>query len=383
MPVLKRNHFAAGHGIGLKAASLGTKFLFLALVVPILAEGTYATFLTLQTISLICGRIGLLGVDNQIVTDIRGSRRRASLFLAPYTPVVLASCLMFILYWFIELEWIIGLSLALSVGATFYLAGAIRSVSVESFELGMNIPPIAFFAASFLIRPETGADLLAIFVASQLLSHIVSLGRARVLPARVSAAARILRRLRRSLAKSLPKLGSGVIQIVHLRAFIVWPTLLPTMAVVTDSLALAVAYAEAVWQMAMVFVHRDFARYVTTRDGQRPIRDACRSSLVMAVLSSLWIVPFALGMPDFVVEKTTLSLLFTMSAVNIAVIAFIQFRFYLWTRDRSWLVLACDAAVVIGHALIFMMVREYFVFVPLISILFAIIFGVLVHKIRQ
>lgn len=344
-----------------KAASLGSKFLFLLIIVPHLPSGVYARYLFLQTACLILAKLCTCGVEDHLPVVIRGNARVAASHSKPYflglTAAVIASAL--------NLTFpntvLAGIGLTLILATNNFLAGLIRTISASTYELQTNLHPIAFFVLALLVRPDSYIGLLALRAASYFISHavVVNIAPWKIWGAERLSSAAAIREYMGYLGPALGKMVSANLTTLQMRSIIVLPTIIAWAAVggdgevSLDGIAIALSFTEAIWQVAMVVVHRKHAEYYRIPPTQRRVvGDASLSAVLMLVLSVCWFLPFLLDL-QIITGKITYRDVITCSLVIAAIIPVIHMRYYWWLSHRTALAISIDVTIVCIQGAIF------------------------------
>jgi len=325
------------HGGFWKLAAFSARGIFLVMVLPRLPQGELAEYVFISTCAILVSRLLLFGLEDEVPLVVRGHRGVAGRFF----PVVALGWLLAVVvatWLFLSGESIAAIGLLSVATATgLFLAGLIRTFDPAAFEQLMNLPWIVFTGFALTRRFSTGIELAALMSASMLIiqvSYVIRLQVYRIGPEADSSA--LAERLWGGVVRGWIKLVSNLILIGAMRAYILWPKVLPSVPLL-DSVAFALAWGEAFWQLGMVVVHRRYAAY--SRTDQRLPRSAdhviTTAGMLFAVVAlgggvATW-AAFALGLLPANLE---LSIVAQSVALFSLMTSFWLLRYFLWAQRQ-------------------------------------------------
>jgi hypothetical protein len=275
------------HGAAWRVASLAARVGFLALVVPRTIPGEFGIFFSYSSIGLLLARVLSYGAIDHLPTLVRGdatAMRQASRDLAP---LFLLACAVTGGAVLVDSPATSAAAVALSMASGLMLAGAVRSVSPMWFERWMNLHPILLLVMAISLGGELRANELLILQAVALLAGQPLLLRFATQAAPSLAGAVSVSwpaRIRGLLGGGHTRMLSDTLISACLRGIAIGPVILGAGAI-SDSLALALAFGEAIWTVGMILVHRNFAYYCASGpDRRHSVRSA---ALLLGGVSAL------------------------------------------------------------------------------------------------
>jgi hypothetical protein len=284
------------HGAVWKLGALIGRAWFLFVVFPRLPAGTLGSYIFASTAAMIGGRILACGLDEQLALEIRGDQEKARIWLPLYAVTISIAVLVspfVVIFPDHDLAWTALLTACFT--AHNVMIGLVRSVSPRAFELLANLHVIALAvlaSSPFLSDASQLALLLALSLLGAQWAAIRSIGSGFARWPSIAPNARLV--LNRML-QGLPKLASNLLLLMSLRGIVIWPKLLRGVDT-SDTIAFAVSFGEACWQIGMILVNRTYARLC--QKGELPrsatIEVLSRSALLVLVFSILsagvWLV---------------------------------------------------------------------------------------------
>ena len=347
-----RTFLGYGHGMAWKLSALASKLGFVLLVLPRLPDGVFAQYAYVSSVVLLGALIFSFGAMDALPISIRG-RKSVSRMLAPmFQTTLVATCLVFLGYVTGGGLWVLAGAAAGCSLSYFILSGIVRTISPSQFEILTNAPSIAFLIMALALPVDTVHDLLVMFVVANFVV-LLAIGWTSsmfILPNRRAssfsvATARNL--LKRGNAKSL----SNILMVADFRALITAPNLLLKITP-SDALAVALTIGEAFWQLAMVVVNRNYARYCK---GEGALNSSIATGLLLLALMTagglfLVYVPLPVRIARFDQVLIGWGIVFFAAAT-----ALTEMRAYYWSRNMHdvWILLA-QIVIVIMQIIVIM-----------------------------
>lgn len=318
------------HGAFWKVLALVAKAAFVFLIIPRLADGVFGAYSLASTVTMLVAVVLSFGGLDALPIITRG-RRAVEQGLAPlFHLVLIAAGLCLVAY--AAVGGVIPLVAAVVATNLGYLvlSGILRSTRPHYYELLTNLPTPIFVGLCALQNAPDLERLLLLFALANLgvvvgvgaWSGLVSASR----PRQRTYSAAIARRLAKSgNVKSL----STILLLLDFRALILVPSILFG-TVPDDRLAMALTLAEAVWQLGMVVVNRNYSRYCagigTVADSVR-IAGLLLVAFVALACAFIWLpIPFTIRRFDWPLIGWALMLFASM-------IALLELRYFFWSRD--------------------------------------------------
>jgi hypothetical protein len=369
-----------GHGALWKIAALASKLGFVLFVLPFLSNGVFADYSVWMTVALVAALVLSLGAIDGLPIIVRG-RPIVRNALAPLGQASLATTALFFLAFLLSGEtWVLIVALVGCNICYLALSGLLRSTDPHLFEVLTNAPSVAFLllCLAFATR-DLNQLLLAFFVANFLIScgiaaKIGILRPVSVRELRYSAKATRWLAIRGNL-KSI----SAILVIADFRTLLTTPGLLRGLPP-TDALAVSLTVGEAFWQLGMVVVNRNFAKYCS---GRGNLNSSVKTALYLLLLTS------SIGLAFMILPLPSISK-FDWPMVGWAVILFAamaalsELRAYFWARDKKdHIIIGAQIAIVIWQALIVALVPpSYWLPMAAASFIFSTLAFILFLRLR-
>ncbi|NRB42148.1 MAG: hypothetical protein HRU20_27375 [Pseudomonadales bacterium] len=235
------------------------KLAFLLIIVPTLPENVFKGYFILFTYAVVISRLSNLGALESIALDVQGIKKRAEVFLCFWIVILFVSLGLYFLS--LAYEMVVVLAVGLCMASASILAGCLRTIKHEYFEILINLPWVVFFIVCMQSDIHDEYELLRIMFYSYLLVQLaVSFMCFSFWPGIIS-----LQGLKASTLSVIKNIRVGIgfqISSVNQMLMIRGPLLAPEflgISVVTDTIAMAVSLLEAGWQLFMVPVNRRYS----------------------------------------------------------------------------------------------------------------------------
>jgi hypothetical protein len=222
----------------------------------------YGVFFSFSSLGLLLSRVLSFGAVDNLPTKIRGRDAAMTHACADLAPLTAVAAALTFLAAFSDSRSVAAAALALCMASGLAVAGAVRSVRPDWFERWLNLHPIILLGLALLLGNGVDSRSLLLCQAVSVLASQVLLLHAALGDGSPAARRKSMwfRRVGVLLSGGQSRMVSDTLIAACLRAVAVWPLLLG-MNAVSDALALALALSEAVWALAMILVHRNFAYY--------------------------------------------------------------------------------------------------------------------------
>jgi len=319
------------HGAFWKVLALLAKAAFVFLIIPRLADGVFGGYSLASTVTMLVA-VGLsLGALDALPVFARG-RKAIERSLAPLFQLVLIAAGLCLAAYAI-LGGVVPIAAAVAASNLSYLilSGILRSSRPHYYELLINLPIPLFVGLCAILRSPDLERLLLLFALANL-AVVVCIGAWSGL---LSASSGRQRTYSAAIARRLLKTGniksmSAILLLVDFRALILLPSILFA-TVPADTLAMALTLAEAVWQLGMVVVNRNYSRYCA---GTGTLGDSIRTASLLLIgfvllgCAFIWLpIPFTIRRFDW--PLIGWALLFFA-----AMIALLELRYFFWSRGQ-------------------------------------------------
>ncbi|MEL7023427.1 MAG: hypothetical protein AAGL69_06730 [Pseudomonadota bacterium] len=346
------------HGAVLKGLALSARLVFLLTVATGLADGELGSYVYLSSMAALLGRIGGLGLEEQLPLEIRGRRPTASRWLR-------TAEILFVLGLFLFGGALMSRHPVLLVGAltiayitTSYLAGALRTIRITGSERLRDLHWILFVAMAILLPARNAEQLILLMILALLSVQALEVVLSRV--QRVIAEGRRLPSWSNfvDLVKlSWRKLVAAAAVLAIVRALVLWPEWL-RMDIDLDEIAYALLIGEAFWQTLMVLVHRRYAAYC--RLDKAELAEGIRSDLSrvgpMVGLYGLLVSAGAalIGQLDITIAGfNSWWLVAQMVGFFTAVSWYLMLRYVVWViRDFDWRLAGLELVLIVSQAVV-------------------------------
>ncbi|MGY4513597.1 hypothetical protein [Bradyrhizobium sp. USDA 3650] len=319
------------HGAFWKVLALLAKAAFVFLIIPRLADGVFGGYSLASTITMLVA-VGLsLGALDALPVFTRG-RKAIERSLAPlFHMVLIAAGLCLAAYAIVG--GIVSIAAAVAAANLSYLilSGILRSSRPHYYELLINLPiPLFVGLCAFLLAPDLERLLLQFALAH--LAVVIAIGACGGLLSPSSHRQRIYSI---SIARRLLKTGniksvSAILLLVDFRALILVPGILFA-TVPADTLAMALTLAEAVWQLGMVVVNRNYSLYCK---GVGTLRDSVRTACLLLTCFVLLGCAFILLPIPFTIRRFDWHLIGWALLFFAAMISLLELRYFFWSRGQ-------------------------------------------------
>lgn len=319
------------HGAFWKVLAFVAKAAFVFLIIPRLPDGVFGGYSLVSTVTMLIA-VGLsLGALDALPIVTRG-RRVVEQGLAPlFHLVLIVAGLCLAVYAIAGGVYPIAAGVAASNLSYLILSGILRSTRPHYYELLTNLPtPI--FVGLCALQTAPNLELLLLLFAIANLAVVACIG---AWSGHLSASNRRQRAYSASIVRHLLRNGnikslSTILLLIDFRALILVPGVLFG-TVPADALAMALTLAEAVWQLGMVVVNRNYSRYCA---GIGTLTDSIRTAglllIVFVILGCVFVwlpIPLTIRRFDWPLIGWAL-LLFA------AMIALLELRYFFWSRGQ-------------------------------------------------
>ena len=338
------------HGAFWKVLALLAKAAFVFLIIPRLADGVFGGYSLVSTVATLVA-IGLsLGALEALPIVARGRKAVERSLASLFHLVLIAAGLCLAAY--AVIGGIVPIAAAVAAVNLSYLilSGILRSSRPHYYEMLTNLPTPLFVGLCVVVRIPDLEHLLLLFALANLVvvigigawSGLLSTSRRRQ---RIYSAAIARRLVYTGNIKSI----STILLLIDFRALILMPSILFGI-VPADALATALTLAEAVWQLGMVVVNRNYSRYCT---GIGTLADSVKTASILligfVVLGCAFLlipIPFTIRQFDW--QTIGWALLFFG-----AMIALLELRYFFWSRGQyDYQIALTQIAIVIVQAII-------------------------------
>ena len=319
------------HGGVWRAVSLSARIGFLVFVIPRTGIGEFGVFFSYSSVGLLLARVVSLGAIDHLPTQVRGDSTAMRAACRDLVPLFFVACTVTVAAGLTNSLVAAAVAVALSMASGLMLAGAVRSVSPASFERWMNLHPVLLLVAALAYGDELQAtELLTLQAGSVLVSQLLLIRFAvtSVSPPPTAAFVSWVNRVRGLLEGGASRMLSDALVAACVRSIAIGPVLLG-MGAVSDSLALALAFGEAIWTVGMILVHRNFAFYCSSgADLRHSVRSASlllAGTLVAGAVGGAFVLGFS-ELPIF--ERVSAATLFASFAFFAGVTALLELRYF-------------------------------------------------------
>ncbi len=341
-----------GHGMAWKLAAQASKLGFVLLVLPTLPSGLYAQYAYISSLALLASLALSFGAIDELPILVEGQFDTQVKLSPLFQTLVILTCFVFFGYFFGGGIFALGAATAGCSISYFFLAGMIRTNSPGQFEIVSNAPSILFLVLCLLVAPQSIEQLLILFIIANISVMCIIAGVSGMLslPSRESiefSFTTFAYLFSRGNAKSL----SNFLMVADFRALITAPNLL-LKVLPSDAFAVALTIGEAFWQLAMVVINRNYARYCMGMGNLRGSVTAATAMMSAFVLIGviLILVPIPLSLNHFSWPMIGWATVFFAAAT-----ALTELRAYFWSRklrDRyiisvQLLILVLQCAIVV------------------------------------
>jgi len=353
--------FGIAHGLLWKVLSTLSKIVFLIIVVPRLPSGVFAEYIYSISITMIMAMVLSAGTSEHLPTLIKGKRDA----MDRYSPFYIVSVTLgwFFLFAYILTRQYFFLLAALAFTHATYLiiAGLLRSIDPKYYEWLNNFPTILFTIICIAVTISGFEHLILIFILTNM-----TINMAIAFHGEVSISVNY-DRLRSAFEgsvglamKGITKTISNMLLIADFRALIIFPKFLlkhnPS-----DALAIAITAGEALWQLAMVIVNRNYVHYCK---GEGTLRSSMRSGGILMlgmVFASVIFIYF--GIP-ITIEKFDWHLVGWATVFFGSMIVFMEFRYFFWSRHVAEIWIFATQILIILVQIIVMFVLDEAMWLP-------------------
>jgi hypothetical protein len=325
-----RSVLGYGHGMAWKLSAQASKVGFVLLVLPKLPDGVFAQYAYISSLALLAALALSFGGMDSLPTFVRG-RATAQRNLAPLVQIpLLMTCSAFVVF-------LLGGGLLALTTATagcsisyFLLSGAVRTTSPSMFEIVSNAPSILFLGLALGLPTTSIEQLLVLFFVANMGVMVAVAWRAGLSSWPTRRACLTSRSTARKLfSKGNYKSASNVLMVADFRALVTAPNFILGVQP-TDALAVALTIGEAFWQLGMVVVNRNYARYCMGAGtiGRALITGAQLMGFLITVGAFFILVPLPIAIPRL--DWTMIGWAIILFA---AVTALSEVRAFFWSRD--------------------------------------------------
>lgn len=324
---------AATHGLLWKGAAIIAKAIFAFMIVPGLPPTVFSDYAFGTSIGLAVGLAITFGAFEQLPIFVKG-RQATGRSWAPLVWIYIAfAVLTFAAYYLFCQPALLLAAVAFSQALYFFVSGLIRSISSRTFEVITNLPTCLFVTCVYIMGIHASEPLLIMFFVCELAVYITVWWAAGLMATSLTEQYRYFAKARPKwlLSQASPKFLASLLSIANYKGLIIIPPCFG-LGKANDAIAVALVIAEAISQMGMVLVHRNYQAYC------RGVGTLRESSLVAA---ALFVIVAAIGSCAMVVTYEGLGSKFSWNSIGWAIITYgcllaaAEVRYFFWARSRA------------------------------------------------
>ena len=274
------------HGGALKIFALLARLAFLIVIIPSLASGELASYVFINSMSVIVAILAIMGLNEDLPRVVAGDieKTRPFLFWFPAIQCLLALSIGIFLLSRSMIGACVILSIALFSGR--YVVGLVRSIDARIAERQSNIPWIIFLTVTLALGLDTSLDLiLTMAIALTVVQwYAYFYMRQRLTPETITNRISLKGLIHHGLQHGLSRMLSTICLIGAVRGFVLWPVWLD-LPYDIDQIAFAITASAIVTEFGQIPVFRSYARWCRTKDfSTSQVRQALQNGIAIFVV---------------------------------------------------------------------------------------------------